>query len=176
MMKSYLEIQVPIRYDAKWFQKLRTVCRHIPVKWQLGYYHITMAFLDETPEGMDLQPVLDRHLATLSAPAIAFDKLDAFTSTSGMCIIHLTATVIPQDFLETIEAIRADLKATGCRIESDFRLHVTLGRVKDVNISLSDIQESISSVDLPAFSLCLSDVDYREFRGKLLYETILKRQ
>lgn len=175
MMKSYLEIQVPLRYNAKWFQELRAVCQHIPVKWQMGYYHITMAFLDETPADVDLQPILEKHLARLDAPTLCFDKLDAFTANSGMHIIHLTATNVPLDFLSAIDHIRTDMKATGCRIESDFRLHVTLGRVKDVNINLSDIQESISSVSIPTFSLCLTDIDYRVFRGEVLYETVLKQ-
>lgn len=174
-MKSYLEIQVPLRYDATWFQELRTVCQHIPVKWQTGYYHITMAFLDETPEKMDLRPILDKHLTTLAAPTLTFNKLDVFTATSGMYIIHLTTSDVPQDLLSAIERIRIDLKAAGCRIESDFRLHVTLGRVKDANIELPDIQETIRLVNLPIFSLCLSDVDYRVFRGKVMYETVLKR-
>ena len=55
-MKTYIEIQVPIRNDAVWFEKLRCVCQNIDVKWQMGYYHITMAFIDETPIGIDLSP------------------------------------------------------------------------------------------------------------------------
>ena len=51
-MKTYIEIQVPIRNDAVWFEKLRCVCQNIDVKWQMGYYHITMAFIDETPIGI----------------------------------------------------------------------------------------------------------------------------
>ena len=47
-MKSYLEIQVPLRYDAHWLEGLRTALHQINVRWQMGYYHITMAFLDET--------------------------------------------------------------------------------------------------------------------------------
>ena len=173
MMKSYLEIQVPLRYDAKWFQELRAVCQHIPVKWQTGYYHITMAFLDETPEDVDLRPILDRHLNTLAAPTLCFDKLDAFTANSGMHIIHLTATDVPQDFLATIERIRTDLKAVGCRIESDFRLHVTLGREKDTGVTVSAIREQIRTVRLSMSCFTLTDVDYREFRGKTLYITRL---
>ncbi|MBR0262397.1 MAG: 2'-5' RNA ligase family protein [Prevotella sp.] len=173
-MKSYLEIQVPLRYDATWFQELRTVCQHIPVKWQTGYYHITMAFLDETPEKMDLRPILDRHLTTLAAPTVTFDKLDAFTAHSGMHIIHLTATDVSEDFLSAIERIRTDLKTAGCQIESDFRLHVTLGRVKDANVDVSTIQKLIQTVHLPMSCFTLTDVDYREFRGKVLYNVTLQ--
>ena len=47
-MKTYLEIKVPISYNAPWFSELRKALKDMPVHWQNGYYHITMAFLDET--------------------------------------------------------------------------------------------------------------------------------
>ena len=48
-MKSYLEIYVPIQFDEPWFVELRNALTGVPVRWQTGYYHITMAFLNETP-------------------------------------------------------------------------------------------------------------------------------
>ena len=175
-MKTYLEIQVPLRYDASWFQKLRLAYSNIDVRWQMAYHHITMAFVDETPEDVDLRPLLEKHLNTFPAPTLTFDKLDVFTAMSGMHIINLTVTDVPQSFLSLIENIRSDMKGAGCVMDSWFRLHVTLGRVKDTNIQLSAIQELMESVSLPAFSLTLEDVDYRIFRGKTLYETKLISQ
>ena len=175
-MKTYLEIQVPLRYNASWFQELRLACRNIDVKWQMAYHHITMAFVDETPENVDLCPMFEKHLNTFSAPTLTFDKLDVFTAMSGMHIINLTATDVPQSFLSLIENIRSDMKAAGCVVDSWFRLHVTLGRVKDPHIQLATIQELTESVSLPAFSLTLEDVDYRVFRGKTIYETKLNRE
>ena len=175
-MKTYLEIQVPLKYDASWFQKLRLAYSNIDVRWQMAYHHITMAFVDETPEDVDLRPLLEKHLNTFPAPTLTFDKLDVFTAMSGMHIINLTATDVPQSFLSLIENIRSDLTSAGCVMDSCFRLHVTLGRVKDTNIQLSAIQELMESVSLPAFSLTLEDVDYRIFRGKTLYETKLISQ
>ena len=173
-MKTYLEIQVPLKYNASWFQELRLACRNIDVKWQMAYHHITMAFVDETPENIDLRPLLEKHLKTFTAPTLTFDKLDVFTAMSGMLIIYLTATDVPQSFLSLIENIRSDMNAAGCVMDSCFRLHVTLGRVKDPHIQLSAIQELTESVSLPAFSLTLEDVDYRFFRGKTIYEIKLK--
>ena len=173
-MKTYLEIQVPLRYNASWFQELRLACRNIDVKWQMAYHHITMAFVDETPENIDIRPVLEKHLNAFPAPTLTFDKLDVFTAMSGMLIIYLTATDVPQSFLSLIENIRSDMNAAGCVMDSCFRLHVTLGRVKDPHIQLSAIQELTESVSLPAFSLTLEDVDYRFFRGKTIYEIKLK--
>ena len=169
-MKTYLEIQVPLRYNASWFQELRVACRNIDVRWQIAYHHITMAFVDETPENIDLRPLLEKQLKTFSAPTLTFDKLDVFTAKSGMHIINLTATDVPQSFLSLIENIRSDMKAAGCVVDSWFRLHVTLGRVKDPHIHLATIQELTQSVSLPAFSLILEDVDYRVFRGRTMYE------
>ena len=175
-MKTYLEIQVPLKYNASWFQELRLACRNIDVKWQMAYHHITMAFVDETPENIDLRPLLEKHLNTFPAPTLTFDKLDVFTAMSGMHIINLTATDVPKSFLSLIENIRSDMKAAGCVVDSWFRLHVTLGRVKDPHIQLATIQELAKSVSLPAFSLTLEDVDYRVFRGKTIYETKLNRE
>ena len=175
-MKTYLEIQVPLRYNASWFQELRLACRNFDVKWQMAYHHITMAFVDETPENIDLRPLLEKHLNAFPALTLTFDKLDVFTAMSGMHIINLTATDVPQSFLSLIEIIRSDMKAAGCVVDSWFRLHVTLGRVKDPHIQLATIQELAKSVSLPAFSLTLEDVDYRVFRGKTIYETKLNRE
>lgn len=175
-MKTYLEIQVPLKYNASWFQELRLACRNIDVKWQMAYHHITMAFVDETPENIDLRPLLEKHLNAFPALTLTFDKLDVFTAMSGMHIINLTATDVPQSFLSLIEIIRSDMKAAGCVVDSWFRLHVTLGRVKDPHIQLATIQELAKSVSLPAFSLTLEDVDYRVFRGKTIYETKLNRE
>ena len=118
-------------------------------------------------------PLLQKHLGTFIAPTITFDKLDAFTATSGMHIINLTATEVPQSFLAVVQAIRSDFKSAGCVINSEFRLHVTLGRVKDPHVQLPRLQKMLEAISLPAFSLTLTDVDYRVFRSRTIYETKL---
>ena len=172
-MKTYLEIQVPLRYDAAWFDELRCGCQHTGIKWQTGFYHITMVFVDKTPTDVDLRPLLEKYLNRYSAPTLTFDKLDAFTATSGMHIINLTATEVPQSFLAVVQAIRSDFKSAGCVINSEFRLHVTLGRVKDPHVQLPGLQKMLEAISLPAFSLTLTDVDYRVFRSGTIYETKL---
>ncbi|MBO5627881.1 MAG: hypothetical protein J5965_02230 [Aeriscardovia sp.] len=172
-MKSYLEIYVPIQFDEPWFVELRNALTGVPVRWQTGYYHITMAFLNETPANLDLLPILKKHLTVFPAPVLTFDKLDVLSTYSGMFIVHLTSTTIPDDFLLLTEAIRSNMKAVGCQINSEFRLHVTLGRIIDKDISLQNLQDLVSTVSLKPFTLMLSDVDYREFRGKTIYETKL---
>lgn len=173
-MKSYLEIQVPLRYDAHWLNELRNKLSHVNVRWQMGYYHITMAFLDETPLNVNLCPIFEKHLNVLSALTLTFDKLDVFTTRSGTHIIYLTASDIPHSFLSATETIRSELMAAGCQINSPFCLHVTLGRVIGAEIHLNTLQELVGTVSLPDITLALNDVDYRLFRGKVIYETKLK--
>ena len=175
-MKTYLEIQIPLRNDVAWFEELRKVCNNIDVKWQMGYYHITMAFIDDTPVGVDLRPLLEKHLRSYVAPTLTFDHLDAFTAMSGMHIIYLTVTEVPQSFMSSVQAIRSDLQSAGCIMNSEFRLHVTLGRVKDSHVQLSTLHKMLETVCFPTFTMTLTDVDYRVFRGGTIYQTRLRRE
>ena len=140
----------------------------VDIRCQRGYYHITMAFLDETPERVNLIPGLNELLSDAEAPTITFDLLDAFASGYHRQVIHLTTTDAPEDFLALVEDVRRYFKAKGCVIQSDFRLHVTLGRVQDPRMNVRKLKDIISQVDLPAFTMDLTDVEYRIFRGKTL--------
>lgn len=167
-MKSYIEIKVPIRYEESWFEELRDLLDGVDIRWQRGYYHITMAFLDEAPDGVNLVPGLNEILKDAIAPEITFDKLDAFSSGYHRHVIHLTTTQAPEDFLELVDEIRAYFQAKGCRMQSDFKLHVTLGRVQDPRMNERKLKDIISRVDLPTFTMTLTGVEYRIFRGKTL--------
>ena len=173
-MKTYLEIIVPINYDDPWLVELRSHFAGIPVRWQNGFYHITMVFVNEAPKGVDICPILEKHLANAVAPELTFDQLDVFSTRSGMYIIHLSASEVPESFLALTEAIRADMKAVGCMIQSDFMLHVTLGRLRDFNVQLSELKSLAQSFPLCPLTLTLTDVDYRVFRGEVIYDTQLK--
>ena len=172
-MKTYLEIKVPIKYDDAWFEELRGRFSNLHVRWQKDYYHITLVFVNDTPKLIDLCPILKKHFDTALAPELTFDHLGVFDVCSGMHIIHLTASEVPERFLTLIESVRADMKAAGCVILSDFLMHVTLGRLKDYNIQLSELRSLADSFPMPPLSMALTDVDYREFRGKTIYETQL---
>lgn len=167
-MKSYLEIKVPISFDEYWFRELRGLLDGVDIRWQRGYYHITMAFLDDTPQRVNLIPGLTSLLSDAAAPSITFDRLDAFASGYHRQVIHLTTTDAPADFLALIEDVRRYFKSKGCVIQSDFRLHVTLGRVQDPRMNVHKLKDIISQVDLPTFTLDLTNVEYRIFRGKTL--------
>ena len=79
-MKSYLEIKVPISFDDYWFRELRDLLDGVDIRWQRGYYHITMAFLDFAHDGVNLVPGLSNILDDAMAPTLTFDRLDAFAS------------------------------------------------------------------------------------------------
>lgn len=167
-MKSYLELKVPIRYEDSWFEELRDLLDGVDIRWQRGYYHITMAFLDFAPDNVNLRPGLNGILDEAVAPTITFDRLDAFASGPHRQVIHLTTTDAPADFLALVEDVRRYFKSKGCVIQSDFRLHVTLGRVQDSSMNVRKLKDIISQVQLPVFTMTLQDVEYRIFRGKTL--------
>lgn len=163
-MKSYLEIKVPISYDDSWFRQLRGLLDGVNIRWQRGFYHITMAFLDYAPDNVNMIPGLNELLNDAIAPTITFDKLDAFASGYHRQVIHLTATHAPEDFMELVEDVREFFLAKGCEIQSDFKFHVTLGRVQDPRMNVRKLQDIISEVDMSSFTLDLTDVDYRVFK------------
>ena len=167
-MKSYLEIKVPIRFEDSWFRELRDLLDGVDIRWQRGYYHITMAFLDFAPDDVNLVPGLNGLLNDAMAPRLTFDKLDAFSSGYHRQVIHLTTSEAPKDFLDLVDRLRQFFKSKGCVIQSDFRLHVTLGRVQDERMNVPKLKDIISQVDLPAITLELTEIEYRIFRGKTL--------
>ena len=173
-MKTYLEIKVPISYDAPWFAELRKALKDIPVHWQNGYYHITMAFLDETRNLAEVEAIMHKYLDNANAVSITFDKLDVFSTWSDMFIVHLTATRIPEVFQSLVNRIRNELSLTSSKIQSDFRLHITLGRLSEPKANIDDIGFLIDAIDFPPLSLMLNEVEYREFRGRSIYKKKLK--
>lgn len=149
----------------------------MPVRWQNGYYHITLAFLERVPSREEVISIINRHLESFEAPELTFDKLDAFGKRSGGGVLFLTSTAVPENFMRMVDALRQDLEAAGCMIEADFKLHVTLGRVdRDARVDAERLRELAGSVDVPSFSLRLKTVNYREFRGRTLYSKVLKEQ
>lgn len=160
-MNTYLSINVPVDTEAQWYNSLTRVLDGVGVRWQNAHYHITLAYLDETPEGVDIGYVIDKKMYGMAAPSLTFDKLDAFTSGSGKeHIIYLTVSDIPESFSSWVEEIRKDIVAAGGVIKSGFKLHVTLGRVDVDKISLEELQDRINNVHIPSFSLRLSELEY----------------
>ena len=174
-MKTYLEIKVPISYNAPWFSELRKALKDMPVHWQNGYYHITMAFLDDTRNLPEVEAIMHSYLDNANAVSMTFNKLDVFTTNNGMKIVHLTTDSIPDDFQKLVNNIRNDISGnTSTSILSDFRLHVTLGRISMPEADINDVGFLIDEIDFSPFTLTLNEVEYRVFRGRSLYYNCLK--
>lgn len=173
-MKSYLEIKVPISYDAPWFCELRESLKDIPVHWQNGYYHITLAFLDDTQDLPVIKAIMHKYLDNTNAVTITFNKLDVFTTRSGMLVVHLTTSSIPKTFQILVNDIRDEICSTNSKIQSGFCLHVTLGRIFEPDTDIEDIGFLIDEIDMAPLTLTLNEVEYREFRGRSIYKKNLK--
>lgn len=173
-MKTYLELKVPLDYNTPWFIELREALKDIPVLWQKGYYHITIAFIDDTQHLLDIEAIMHKYLDNTKPVSITFDKLDVFTANNGMLIVNLTASKVSDEFQTLIDTIRCEISSTNSNIQSDFRLHVTLGRITETNADIEDIGFIIDDIDLTAFTLTLDEVEYRVFRGRSIYKNTLQ--
>lgn len=172
-MKTYLEIKVPISFNNPWFIELRDALKDMPVLWQRDFYHITMAFIDDTQHLPDVEAIMHKYLDNAKPVSLTFDKLDVFTANNGMLIVNLTASKIQNEFQTLVDDIRCDICCTNSNIQSDFRLHVTLGRITEPNADIDDVGFLIDEIDLPPFTLSLDEVEYREFRGRSIYKNKL---
>ena len=173
-MKTYLEIKVPISYSAPWFTELRNTLKDMTVLWQKGYYHITIAFIDDTQHLPNIEAIMHKYLDHAHPVNITFDKLDVFTAGNGMQIVHLGTNNIPEGFQKMVEDMRHDISCTGPNIQSDFKLHVTLGRINEPKADIEDVGFQIDEIDFTPFTLTLNEVEYRVFRGRSIYKSTLK--
>ena len=172
-MKSYLEIKVPITFNAPWFHELREALKDMPVVWQKDYFHITIAFMDDTQHLPDVEAIMHKYLDNAHPATMTFDKLDVFSTDSGMLIVHLTATEIPTVFFFFFNDIRCDIICVFSFIQSDFRLHVTLWGITAPEADIDDVGFLIDEINLPPFTLTLDEVEYRVFRGRSIYKNKL---
>ena len=173
-MKTYLEIKVPISYSAPWFSELRKALKDMPVLWQKGYFHITLAFIDDTQNHPHVENIMHKYLDHAHHVNSTFDKLDVFTAGSGMMIVYLGTNDIPEGFQNLVDDIRRDISCTSSNIQSDFKLHVTLGRISEPEASIDDVGFLIDEIDFMPFTLTLNEVEYRVFRGRSIYKSTLK--
>ena len=170
-VKSYLEVEIPLDHESEWYIDLKDFSRGMPINWQKGYWHITIVFIDATSDTEAVSEIIVRHLSSLGEQMIILDRLEAFTSTGGGThIIHLSASDIPEEFLRTVKGIRKDLAECGCRIQSSFKLHVTLGRADASKLEPEEIKALLDEVDYTPFRVTLRKYNYRIFRGPVIRE------
>lgn len=176
-IQSYLEIFAPFTYEEPWFSNLRKELSLKDIWWQKNYYHITMAFLDETPESIStITDTLKEKFEDFHAQTITFDKLDAFTGPNGIHFITLTSSNIPAQFYDKTIDIRNYLASSGGIMNSDFKPHITLGRISSTHISLESLKEALTTIAISPITLTLDKVDYRIFKGDALFQKTLPLQ
>lgn len=141
--------------------------------WQNDYYHITMAFIDDTQHLSDVEAIMHKYLDNAHPVTLTFDTLDVFITNTGMYIVHLSASNIPEEFQKLVDDIRCDICCTNSNIQSDFLLHVTLGRITDTEVWVEEVASLIDEINLPPFTLTLDEVEYRLFRGRSIYKNKL---
>ena len=163
-MTNYLELKVPVRRDAVWFNRLRNALAKagVPVTWQKSEYHITIAFMKDDLHVEELRTAFDKILSNAEAPLLTLDKVGVFWTMSGEeLIVFLTSTVPSERFMSLVECLRSEGKKVGANMESNFRLHITLGRIKTRLASLEQVEKVVKIIDVPPFTLTLQDAEYK---------------
>lgn len=164
-MKQYLSTNIHVSNNVHWLNDLkrRVEERGIGVKWQNKYHHITLAFIYDIPEEVNVFPPLYKCLAYRAAPSLTFDKLDVFTTASGNHVINMTSSNPSEEFCNLLREVREAVDGLGCDYNHDFRLHVTLGKVSEEQISLDDMKAIIDEVSMPSFTYTFEKVEYLRY-------------
>ncbi len=166
--QTYLQFHIPLDRRAGWYRALKAALDGVRgTRWQDGHFHVTVAFINDEIDvagAGKLAEVMDAELAGMVAPALTFDTLEAFTTQGGgMHIVYLTASRVPDEWAAFVDRLRAKLIGLGYHL-GQFRLHVTLARVPAGSIGLEDLRRRIGRIDVPTFSLTLTNADYRFYR------------
>ena len=144
------------------------------MRWQRNYYHIIMAFIDDTQHLPEVEAIMHKYLDNARPVTITFDTLDVFITNTGMFIVNLTTNHIPDEFQKLVDDIRCDICCTKSDMQSDFRLHVTLGRIIKQKNDIDEVGYLFDEIDFKPFTLSLNEVEYRLFRGRSIYKNLLR--
>ena len=167
-MKNYLEFKIPVHRNVQWHKELCEAMQEvrIPVRWQNGFYHITVAFLHDDLHVKELREAFSRILSGRKAPSITLDKIEAFQTQNGKEIIINIAPSHPSDELLTlINEMRTAAINSGSQISKDFFIHITLGRIDAQDATLDEVKDVLSTIDFEPFTVSIREAEYRYFRG-----------
>lgn len=164
---NYIEIEVPINDRDTWMTELRDELRRFGVKWQNGFYHITLAFIHGSTdeERSKITAIADELLAGQRPYSITFGEIDAFTTKGRRThIIFLRPTENNVAFTNMVQTLRNRIKDVSNVMEPDFQLHITLGRVDAKNVTLAELKKAIEYVDAPDEDVVLRKINHRLFK------------
>lgn len=167
-MKNYLELKIPIQRNTQWYRELCDAMQdeRIPVRWQNGFYHITVAFVHDDTHVDILREAFSRILSRRKAPSVTLDKIEAFQTQNGKEIIINIAPSHPSDELLTlISEIRTAAINSGSQISKDFFIHITLGRIDAQDVTLDEVKQAISFISFSPFTVSIREAESRYFRA-----------
>ena len=167
-MKNYIELKIPIQRNTRWYRELCDAMQdeRIPVRWQNGFYHITVAFVHDDTHVDILREAFSRILSGRKAPSVTLDKIEAFQTQNGKEIIINIAPSHPSDELLTlINEIRTTAINSGSQISKDFFIHITLGRIDAQDVTLDEVKQAISFISFSPFTVSIREAEYRYFRA-----------
>ena len=165
---NYLELEIPLRKDAEWFENLRNAMKSkgIPARWTRKSFHITAVFIFEG-NVKGLETAFSRHLEDREAPSLTLDKLDAFTTNDDI-IVNITSSRPSESLTTLIKELRAEAENLGVDYRRDFRLHITIGKIDKAKADMTAIATIINSLEVPTFTLRVNTVNYRHKGGKTI--------
>lgn len=175
-MKNYIELKIPVQRNAQWYRELCDAMQEerIPVRWQNGFYHITVAFIHNDSHVDILREAFSRILSGRKAPSITLDKIEAFQTQNGKEIIINIAPSHPSDELLTlINEMRTAAINSGSQISKDFFIHITLGRIDAQDATLDEVKDVLSTIDFEPFTVSIREAEYRYFRGATINQWTL---
>lgn len=171
-MSNYLELKVPIRWDAVWFRQLRKAVAaagisEASVRWQRQHHHITAAFINDDGLAEPLAAAFDRLLSSCEPPMLTFDKVDAFMAKDApVIIVNLTSTKPSPAMMALIQSLRKAASDLGADLDNDFLLHVTLGRIDARAASAEQVKRIADAIQVTPFTLPLDEAEHRFYRGR----------
>lgn len=164
---NYIEIEVPINDKGLWMTELRDELRRYGVKWQNGFYHITLAFIHDSSdeERNKITAIADEVLSSQKPYSMTFGEIDAFTTKGRRThVIYLRLSEDNATFTKMVQTLRSRIAEVADGMEPDFQLHVTLGRVDAANATLKELKSAIEFVDAPEEDIVLRKVNHRLFK------------
>ena len=158
---NYFAIEVPLDREANWFIQLKDRLKNVPVNWQKDVYHILLSYIQGDPDYASSYVVMIQHqLEHYHAQSLTFDHLAVFKTKKGELVICLKASQPDENFKKLVNMVRNQVRQFPV-LQSEFRLHVTLGRIEAGKFSLEEVQRLVCQVQIPAFKLRLSRVYHR---------------
>ena len=165
---NYLDFKVPVRQDARWFNRLRKALamEDVPVKWKDGCYHVTVAFIKGDQHVEALKKAFGKILFKTEAFQLTLNKVGVFKARiRNELIINLTSSAPSERFMSLVGSLRSEVEKIGVNLESDFLLHITLGWIDADMASLEEVEKVVNKIVVPPFTLTIKDAEYRYQKG-----------